>query len=52
MKLERDAGETLAGSESRRSRFRVVLGTKGSSNYHNTLLHLFSCHMFLFLQPP
>lgn len=36
---------------SRRSRFQVVLGTKGSSNYHNTLLHLFSCHMFLFLQP-
>ena len=36
---------------SRRSRFQVVLGTKGSSNYHNTLLHLFSCHMFHFLQP-
>lgn len=52
MKLERDAGETLAGSESRRSRFRVVLGTKGSSNYHNTLLHLFSCvTCFFFFSP-
>lgn len=32
---------------SRRSRFQVVLGTKGSSNYHNTLLVI----CFFFFNP-